>query len=148
MGIHRKEGDPYVCRECKLLFTPTDSQIARKDYRCLGCNKKYKEAYKLKNKEKIQDYFAKYKKDVGYQVSRKIAVKKYRRNPKNTTKTDAWQKVQRALKSGLLERQNCEVCGALKVDAHHDDYSKPLEVIWLCREHHKQRHKQLIKEIL
>nr|DAD85891.1 MAG TPA: hypothetical protein [Siphoviridae sp. ctGdK3] len=29
------------------------------------------------------------------------------------------------------------------LEAHHDDYSKPLQVRWLCRRHHKQLHKEL-----
>jgi len=41
-----------------------------------------------------------------------------------------------ALKSGRLQRQPCEVCGATRVETHHEDYSKPLVVRWLCRPHH------------
>lgn len=33
--------------------------------------------------------------------------------------------------------------GFHKVQAHHDDYSKPLEVRWLCVPHHALHHKQL-----
>ena len=65
-----------------------------------------------------------------------------------STKPKAWIRIQnaastqvaKALKSGALVRQSCEVCGAKKVDAHHDDYSKPLDVRWLCRRHHLQHH--------
>jgi hypothetical protein len=32
------------------------------------------------------------------------------------------------------------VCGAKKSVAHHEDYKKPLDVIWLCQEHHKAVH--------
>ena len=49
-------------------------------------------------------------------------------------------KVFRAVRKGLLTKRPCEVCGAVKVDAHHDDYTKPLEVRWLCREHHMAHH--------
>lgn len=46
-----------------------------------------------------------------------------------------------AIYNGSLKRQPCEVCGAKHdIDAHHDDYSKPLEVRWLCRSHHRQHH--------
>jgi uncharacterized Zn finger protein (UPF0148 family) len=45
-----------------------------------------------------------------------------------------------ALRSGKLVRQPCEVCGNPKVETHHDDYTKPLEVRWLCRTHHLALH--------
>ena len=41
-----------------------------------------------------------------------------------------------AVETGKLIRQPCEVCGNPKVEAHHPDYSKPLEVRWLCHQHH------------
>lgn len=49
--------------------------------------------------------------------------------------------VYRAVRSGKLVRQPCEVCGKLPVEAHHEDYTKPLEVHWLCREHHGETRK-------
>jgi hypothetical protein len=51
--------------------------------------------------------------------------------------------VQKAIKSGVLIREACSRCGATETQAHHEDYSKPLEVIWLCRGCHKQRHAEL-----
>jgi hypothetical protein len=48
--------------------------------------------------------------------------------------------VANALRSGELVRSPCEVCGAAEVDGHHDDYSKPLDVRWLCRTHHCEHH--------
>jgi hypothetical protein len=48
--------------------------------------------------------------------------------------------VHNAIKRGKLVRMPCEVCGAKKVDAHHDDYEKRLEVRWLCRKHHREHH--------
>jgi hypothetical protein len=46
-----------------------------------------------------------------------------------------------AIRDGRLVKQPCEVCGEIEVDAHHDDYSKPLDVRWLCRKHHAEHHR-------
>lgn len=54
--------------------------------------------------------------------------------------------VHRAKKAGRLVSQPCEVCGQQKVDAHHDDYSKPLTVRWLCRLHHRAHHAEVNRE--
>lgn len=45
-----------------------------------------------------------------------------------------------ALRKGTVKRGTCEECGSFRVDGHHDDYSKPLEVRWLCRRHHRALH--------
>lgn len=50
--------------------------------------------------------------------------------------------VANAVRDGRLLREPCEVCGKEKVDAHHDDYSKPLQVRWLCRAHHAAHHRE------
>lgn len=47
-------------------------------------------------------------------------------------------KVEFEIKRGRLIRGLCEVCNSRDVEAHHDDYNKPLEVRWFCKEHHKQ----------
>jgi hypothetical protein len=46
------------------------------------------------------------------------------------------------LKRGKLQRQPCQVCGAEKAQMHHHDYSKPLEVEWMCRPCHLQHHRE------
>ena len=45
----------------------------------------------------------------------------------------------------IKETQPCEVCGQLETERHHEDYSKPLEIKWLCSRHHKQVHFGLVK---
>ena len=49
-------------------------------------------------------------------------------------------KVAARMATRSLERKPCEVCGETKVEAHHDDYTKPLEVRWLCKRHHAEVH--------
>lgn len=56
-------------------------------------------------------------------------------------KAKAHQIVHKAIRSGKLVRQPCEVCGTTaRIHAHHEDYSKPLEVRWLCGFHHRELH--------
>lgn len=55
-------------------------------------------------------------------------------------KKAAHRAVKIALRRGVLVRQPCEQCGAFEVQAHHDDYAKPLEVRWLCVPHHNEHH--------
>lgn len=65
-------------------------------------------------------------------------------NTKNREKYLAHKAVETALRTGRLQRKPCERCGETKlVHAHHDDYSKRREVMWLCPLHHKQRHREL-----
>jgi hypothetical protein len=55
--------------------------------------------------------------------------------------------VNNAVKAGKLSKQPCAVCGSsARIHGHHEDYSKPLEVIWLCPVHHKERHRQIQEE--
>lgn len=55
-------------------------------------------------------------------------------------KHSAHKAVRKAVKSGVLLRTPCEVCGSTRVEGHHDDYRKPLDVRWLCKKHHAQVH--------
>lgn len=42
-----------------------------------------------------------------------------------------------ALRKGVIQRQPCEFHPCSRTaQAHHDDYSKPLAVRWLCADHH------------
>jgi hypothetical protein len=42
----------------------------------------------------------------------------------------------------IVKPTACSKCGAEgRIEAHHPDYSKPLEVVWLCRVHHVEAHR-------
>lgn len=55
----------------------------------------------------------------------------------------AYRELNSAIRNGRVQRQPCERCGVSRVEAHHEDYSKPLHVRWLCIRHHKERHGRL-----
>jgi hypothetical protein len=57
-------------------------------------------------------------------------------------KNRARETLQRAVRRGLIARPtNCDMCGRQrKLDAHHEDYSQPLKVEWLCHQCHMGLH--------
>ena len=65
---------------------------------------------------------------------------RYTKDPNLRIRHEARWKVRRAIASGKLLRQPCEKCGKEPAHGHHDDYSKPLDVRWLCSIHHREHH--------
>jgi ribosomal protein S27AE len=59
----------------------------------------------------------------------------------NKEKRRAHRMVEYALAKGTLSKGPCENCGDPKAEAHHKDYSKPLDVNWLCRKCHGKEHR-------
>jgi hypothetical protein len=57
-------------------------------------------------------------------------------------KTRARRMVRYRVARGMIVPQPCEVGGACFgiVQAHHEDYSRPLDVRWLCARHHADVH--------
>lgn len=48
-------------------------------------------------------------------------------------------------KAARLPGQPCQECGAAKAQRHHDDYSRPLDVRWLCFKCHREKaHGQVV----
>lgn len=71
---------------------------------------------------------------------------------RNPEKFRAQQMLNRAVRLGQIKRGGCERaaqgdCGG-PIHAHHEDYARPLEVVWLCSSHHGQRHSELAKEAI
>jgi hypothetical protein len=78
-------------------------------------------------------------------IQKKKAISNYRE--RHPLKYAAKIMTTNAIRDGRLVRQPCEVCGGTdKIHAHHEDYTKPFDVNWLCMAHHVARHKQLNAE--
>jgi hypothetical protein len=51
------------------------------------------------------------------------------------------REVLKALKDGRLKKGPCARCGSIKrIEGHHPDHRKPLEIIWLCHTCHSRLH--------
>jgi hypothetical protein len=62
---------------------------------------------------------------------------------KNPAKKRAQYLLNNAIRDKRISKKLCEFCGENKVQGHHYDYSKPLDVIWLCSSCHNKLHKIL-----
>jgi hypothetical protein len=92
--------------------------------------------------EKIRAYEKKRSKT----LERKAKAAKYLRDhrQRNPGKDRARQLVSRHVRAGKLQKQPCAICGCEEVEAHHKDYSQPLNVTWICFRHHRAiEHQQI-----
>jgi hypothetical protein len=129
-------------REAKKEYYEEYQKKYQKKYYQENKNKLNKQArqYQSKNKEKIRkqhrEYYLKNKKRK-YEQSRRWVLD-------NPQKTLAHRQTYNAIQKGFLVKQSCEICGStLNIEAHHPDYNKPLNIIWLCRDCHKLLHKTI-----
>jgi len=119
------------CSETKIL----DEFYARRNV-CKSCVHVQHHQYRLAHAEECRAY----EKSRLHNPNRKLARKKNRCTAEQKRKDLVRQKAQWAIKTGRLIPQPCRVCGEVKVEAHHRDYSKPFEVEWLCSLHHRRLH--------
>lgn len=127
------------CSTCKtkenLMSSPFNRQVQKKTgyiheyFYCKPCNAKRSVVYRKTEKGKI--------------VADKIKEKVKLTSPE---KLRARAMVNNAIATKRLIRpQNCSKCGGNqeKIHGHHFDYSKPLEVVWLCTTCHVNLHNEL-----
>ena len=160
-----------VCPNCKHRSRVREwSRIFMGKMTCRVCDKdRVVSDYDKKNQNKCglyhtcrqcrsDDYYNTDTKEKKYKLNKKyhatgrpneLMRKYYTENP---LKAKARAKVQHAIRLGELARPTtCDKClkEDIKTEAHHYDYSKPLEVSWYCKKCHKKVHMNLseIKEL-
>ncbi len=131
-------------------------------------NKEYREKNKEVLKERDKEYREKNKEILkekrrirsGAQPKRigrdpekhKKVVKKrlYNWRKKNPEKIKVHAILRRALKKEEIFKSNkCEICGKNEnIEAHHPDYSFPLQVLWVCRQCHVKIHRGKFNELI
>lgn len=128
------------CFKCERVLPIDDFYVhgAMRDGR-LGKCKDCAKGDVQKNYRKNQKRYASYERVRNQQEDRRAARAKYasRGRQNNRQKYLARSAVSNAIRDGRLDRRPCRVCGA-DAQAHHGDYSKPLEVDWLCFKHHRE----------
>lgn len=134
------------CFKCKTVKPLNDfykhSQMADGHLnKCKECTKNDVSKYRHQNIEKIRAY----DRERGKIPERIKATTEISRawRQEDSRRSRAHSAVARAIRNGELLRQPCSLCNEPKSVAHHEDYDKPLEIVWLCQPCHKQHHKKL-----
>lgn len=133
------------CPDCKKLW---EKYSKNKSNRCLLCRRIWDKNWRKKRKESgnpvisikmPRSYHRRYEKEYssrpGVKKHRAELMRSYAKDPKLRPKHQARWALNKALKSGKIKKSPC-FCGNKKVQAHHEDYSKPLKVKWFCKKHH------------
>lgn len=137
-----------ICSACRCVYEATG-----KGGMCLACRRVYDREWRARRKaagtpvistkmprEYHREYGAAYNLSPDVRKRRAEQARIRSRDPRHAIRIAARLMVRNAIRRGDLARGPCECCGAEKVDAHHDDYEKPLAVRWLCRIHHSDLH--------
>lgn len=126
------DGHLNKCKEC------TKKDVSLNYRENIDHYKQYeKERANLPHRVKARELYL--QTDEGRKSASQAKARYAKKYPLKRTATSA---VSNALRDGRLIKGPCEVCGKKKVEAHHDDYSRPLNIRWLCKKHHTEWHKE------
>jgi hypothetical protein len=131
--VHKKMSDGHlnICKDC------TKTRVSK--HRAL--NIEYVKEYERKRATlpKRVEARSNYAKTEAGKKAKAKALKKYRE--KHTDRYFAHRALANAMKDGKVTKLPCFICGDKNVEGHHPDYSRPLDVVWLCNKHHRECHK-------
>lgn len=147
-----------ICRVCKVGIDDKPKTPGKRVYHlCRSCaNEKWRKYRRarieagdpMKVTKMPYEYHAEYTKKWTEKNREKICLYAKAARLRSPKKAKARDLVNKALKNGSLSKKPCRVCLSSKSEAHHPDYDKPLEVIWLCRKHHRDEHKKIKSNLL
>ena len=111
--------------------------------KCIECARKDALQYRYRNIDKVREY-DRQRGRLPHRIKKNV-VRNRKRRKLYPAKYLAQQMVQEAIRTKRMTRPTqCKQCGKVtKLHGHHEDYYKPLNVIWLCVFCHFARHKEL-----
>jgi ribosomal protein S27AE len=130
------------CCKCKELkpeesFYKDRTQKTGRGSYCKDCFRAYNSEKTKKDRDKYIEKSRNYRERNKNIISEKQKI--YQAN--NREKIIAHGLVRRALEKGtIIKKELCEKCGEPSVLSHHEDYSKPLDIMWLCLRCHQILH--------
>jgi len=134
-----------ICFKCKIEKPLSDfyehSQMGDGHLgKCKDCAKQDAALNRINN-PRVREYDRERAKNPERKKANMENLRKRRRE--DPRKMRAYNNVKRTVRSGKILKLKCIVCGNEQVQGHHEDYDKPLDVIWLCQKHHDARHLEL-----
>jgi len=148
-----KDTTGKVCPRCGGVPHLTPAKIARGAYTCFACQRAEQTAYRAAHKEEGREQDKRWRaanpelckaikarRLAREKVARAAGAPLYKDDP---VKLRARYTIKNEIKRGRLRRGPCARCGDQHTHGHHEDYSKPFEVAWLCRLHHAERHREI-----
>ena len=111
---------------------------------CKECTKARVTNHRDKNLDRIREYDRTRGKQKDRMATSNAISNRWRK--RDSRITAAHNKVAKSIRSGFIVRLPCVICGSVTSYAHHESYNKPLDVVWYCQVHHKERHKIMAKE--
>ena len=141
----KSSGKNKVCSHCRKSkridgFYKNRSTIDGLEYQCKICSKETGKRWRKRNPDIVRDLKRKWRKKNVEKNSSYHKNWRYKNREYNNYTHLARKKLHYAIEIGKIKRLPCVVCGNVKSCGHHEDYSKPLEVIWLCAKHHHLLH--------
>jgi len=132
-----------VCSSCKVEKSKSDFQVRResKDGLTASCKACLKIRDRNRENESRRQKRREYQKtEAGKQAHKRAMDAYHKRYP---MKYASHVITGNAIRDGkLIQASECSVCKSTeKIEGHHDDYTKPLEVRWLCEPCHKEWHR-------
>lgn len=124
------------CAECHKEKV-RENRAAKVDYYRSYDAKRYQEDPKVKARHR------RYRETEAGKVSMREARRKWEQE--NSDKRAAHVILRNAVRDGRIEKpDSCSICGAdgTRIHGHHEDYAKPLEVIWCCQKCHVAIHRE------
>jgi hypothetical protein len=148
------------CRLCKVVkplddFYAHPQMIEGHDSKCKECAKAIVHAAKARRPE----YYKEYDRDRAMLPHRVLARTEYQKTEngkqslskshkkykiKYPDRNFAVTSLNNAVRDGKISKPfNCSVCNQdrIRIHGHHNDYSKPFEVTWMCHRCHMEWHK-------
>lgn len=135
---------PKYCSRCGIRLTKDNCYYRYTNLLCKKHHHQYRNEFAKRSGWRARKKYEAWHNKTAHRREQLNAVSK-RMHLKYPEKFEARAQVYYAVKKGILKRKPCKVCGKPKVEGHHKDYSKPLEVVWLCKTHHTLADKNLIK---